>query len=187
MNIHGENVILRAPELKDLNLLNLWSNDPSIWSLLAGWHFPFSELSTENWIKNRNDNSLENQVFCIDTPNDGLIGTINLVDIDWKNRNATTGMMIGSEKNRGKGYALDALISLMKYSFLELGLNRLDADMVSYNKRSIYFYTEKAGWTEEGRKRDWFFREGRFHDKVMVGMTKDEFFEKYVTASSTIK
>lgn len=153
MNIHGENVILRAPELKDLNLLNLWSNDPSIWSLLAGWHFPFSELSTENWIKNRNDNSLENQVFCIDTPNDGLIGTINLVDIDWKNRNATTGMMIGSEKNRGKGYALDALISLMKYSFLELGLNR---QMLIWfpitNGQYIFILKKQAGQKREEKE-----------------------------------
>jgi len=177
MNIKGNIVTLRAPELDDIPLLHKWSNDPEIWNMLGGWHFPFSSRSTEDWVKNRKDANLTGHVFCIDTPEEGLIGTANLVDIDWKNKNAFHGMMIGKENLRGKGYALDTLFTIMRYSFMELGLNRLNGDMIDYNKRSLRFYLEKGGWVKEGVLRDWFYRNGKYHDKVVVGVTRNDYIE----------
>lgn len=177
MHIKGNCVTLRAPEIDDLDNLNKWSNDPEIWNMLGGWHFPFSSRSTKDWISSREDNNLSNHVFCIDTETDGIIGTINLINIDWKNRNAFHGMMIGKKNLHGKGYALDALMSLMHYSFMELGLNRLDGDMISYNQRSIDFYTKKGGWKIEGIKKNWFYRGGRYHDKVIVGIEKSDYIK----------
>lgn len=51
------------------------------------------------------------QNFSIETEEMGLIGTVNLVDIDWKNRNAFNGIMLGDKDSRGKGYALDAVMA----------------------------------------------------------------------------
>lgn len=175
MNIKGKIVTLRAPEIRDIDKLNEWSNDPDIWNMLGGWHFPFSSRSTEDWIRSRKDGNLTDHVFCIDTPHDGLIGTANLVSIDWKNKNAFHGMMIGKSNLKGKGYALDALLSIMRYAFMELGMNRLDGDMISYNERSINFYLNKGGWKKEGVRKDWFYRNGTFHDKVIVGIKKDDY------------
>lgn len=175
MNIKGKIVTLRAPEIRDVDKLNEWSNDPDIWNMLGGWHFPFSSRSTEDWIRSRKDGNLTDHVFCIDTPHDGLIGTANLVSIDWKNKNAFHGMMIGKSNLKGKGYALDALLSIMRYAFMELGMNRLDGDMISYNERSINFYLNKGGWKKEGVRKDWFYRNGTFHDKVIVGIKKDDY------------
>lgn len=52
MNINGKVVTLRALEMDDLELLTKWSNSPEIWYNLGGWHFPYSSLSTEEYIKN---------------------------------------------------------------------------------------------------------------------------------------
>lgn len=175
MNIRGKIVTLRAPELADVEKLSKWSNDPEIWNMLGGWHFPFSSRSTEEWVKGRKDGNLTDHVFCIDTPEDGMIGTANLVNIDWKNKNAFHGMMIGESNLRGRGYALDTVFAIMRYAFMELGLNRLDGDMIAYNERSIRFYLEKCGWKQEGVRRDWFFRNGQFHDKVVVGVTCNDY------------
>lgn len=177
MNILGKKVVLRAPELKDLELLHQWSNDPEIWSLLGGWHFPFSSTSTKNWIESVSTGIEHNRVFCIDFISEGLIGTANLINIDWKNRNAFHGMMIGRTNLRGKGYAYDALQAIMRYAFMELGLARLDGDMIASNQRSIDFYVNKGGWEIEGRKKDWFFRNGEYHDKVIVGMTAKSYHQ----------
>jgi RimJ/RimL family protein N-acetyltransferase len=177
MNIQGKIVTLRAPELSDVPLLHQWSNDPEIWNMLGGWHFPFSSRSTEDWVRGRKDNNLTDHVFCIETPNEGTIGTANLVNIDWKNKNAFHGMMIGKKALRGKGYALDALFAVMRYAFLELGLHRIDGDMVSYNTRSIDFYVKKGGWKHEGVRRNWFYRNGQFYDKVIVGVTREDYFD----------
>lgn len=178
MNIQGKSVTLRAPAESDAALLHQWSNDPEIWKMLGGWHFPFSQRSTEEWIRSRKDNNLTDHVFCIDTAEHGLIGTANIINIDWKNKNAFHGMMIGREDIRGKGYALDALFAIMRYAFMELGLNRLDGDMIAYNERSIKFYIEKGGWKHEGVRRNWHFRDGQYHDKVIVGVTRDDYLEK---------
>jgi RimJ/RimL family protein N-acetyltransferase len=177
MNIKGKLVTLRAPELQDLPQLHQWSNEPEIWNMLGGWHFPFSSRSTEDWIRSRKDGNLTDQVFCIEVPEEGVIGTANIINIDWKNGNAFHGMMIGNKGLRGKGYALDTLFSIMRYAFMELGLNRLDGDMIAYNERSIKFYLEKGGWKQEGIRRNWFFRDGKYHDKVVVGVTRDDYLE----------
>lgn len=182
MNIKGKLVNLRAIELKDTDLINQWANSPEIWEMLGGWHFPYSTMNTEEWIKSIDNNNQKNQIFAIDTEEHGLIGTANLLNIDWKNRNAFHGIMLGNKETRGKGYAQDAVLTLMEYAFNELGLNRLDGDMISYNKISISFYEKKCGWIVEGIKKDWFFRKGKFYDKIIVGITEEryrEFIKKY--------
>ena len=177
MQIKGKFVTLRAPELKDISDLHAWSNDPDLWNMLGGWHFPYSSRSTEEWVRNRKDGNFTDHVLCIETPEDGLIGTANIINIDWKNRNAFHGMMIGKKNLHGKGYALDALMSIMRYSFMELGLNRLDGDMIDYNTRSINFYIEKGGWKKEGVRKNWFYRNGTYHDKIVVGATRNDYIE----------
>ncbi|WP_420476665.1 GNAT family N-acetyltransferase [Noviherbaspirillum sp. ST9] len=173
MNIRGKAVTLRAAETRDIELLNKWANDPDIWRLLGGWHFPYSSLCTERWVSDQNNNNLKAHVFCIDAPEVGLIGTANLIDIDWKNRHAYHGMMLGDKDVRGKGYGLDTVMAVMRYAFDELGLVRLDGGMVELNERSIQFYTRTCGWEIEGRKKNWFYREGRFFDQIIVGITRD--------------
>ena len=65
MNIKGKVVTLRAIEMSDLELLAKWSNSPELWQNLVGWHFPYSELSTEQYIKNINHNKI-NALYIID-------------------------------------------------------------------------------------------------------------------------
>jgi RimJ/RimL family protein N-acetyltransferase len=176
MNIQGNKVLLRAIELEDLALLNKWANDPEIQYMLGGWHFPTNLNDQEKWFNSLSVNSL-NQRFAIETPDTGLIGTANLVDIDWKNRNAFHGMLLGDKEIRGKGYGLDTVMTIMKYAFEELGLNRLDSSMIDYNETSLKMYIDKCGWQEEGRQRNWYFRKNRYWDRVMVGITKENYFE----------
>jgi len=176
MNIRGKKVILRAIERSDLSTLQKWSNDDSIQSMLGGWHFPVGEQDQEKWFQSLSFGSI-NQRFAIDTEELGLIGTANLVSIDWQNRNAFHGMLLGDKDVRGKGYALDALMTLMRFAFDEVGLHRLDGDMIEYNAASLKFYLTKAGWKEEGIRRDWYFRHGRRWNKIIVGVTKVDYEE----------
>jgi RimJ/RimL family protein N-acetyltransferase len=183
MNIKGKLVTLRAIEMSDLLLLNKWSNDPVLWDKLGGWHFPYSQHNTEQWIKSINNNDNKNQIFAIDTEDHGLVGTANLVNIDWKNKNAFHGMMLGDKKTHGKGYAQDAVMALMRYAFDELGLNRLDGNVIEYNHLSINFYTKRCGWEREGVRKGWFFRKGKFYDKIIFGISS----ERYKEFSESIK
>ena len=174
MNIYGKKVVLRAIEERDLPLLHKWANDPSIHSMLGGWHFPVGEQDQKKWYQSLSFNS-DNQRFAIETPDLGLIGTANLVSIDWQNGTGFHGMLLGDKDVRGKGYALDTLMTLMRFAFEEVGLYRLDGDMIEYNIASLKLYLEKAGWKREGVKKGWYFRKGKRWDKVVVGVTKEDY------------
>src|SRR5690554_6611482 len=104
MNIYGKKVVLRAIEESDLPLLQKWSNDPSIQSMLGGWHFPVSGRDQAQWFQGLSVNS-PNQRFAIESPEHGLVGTANLVSIDWQNGTAFHGMLIGDKDIRGTGLA----------------------------------------------------------------------------------
>jgi RimJ/RimL family protein N-acetyltransferase len=106
-----------------------------------------------------------------------LIGTANLVDIDWKNRNAFHGLLLGDRDIRGKGYGVDTVMTLMRYAFEELGLERLDGSMIAYNEASLRLYIGKCGWKEEGRQRNWYYRQGRHWDRILVGVTRSDHAE----------
>jgi len=175
LNILGRKVVLRAMEEEDLPTLHKWANDPEIWYLLGGWHFPGSMETERRWFESLQTDSL-NQRFAIQAPDLGLIGTANLVDIDWKNNHASHGMMLGDKAVRGKGYGTDTIMAIMRYAFEELHFERLDTGIIEYNTASLHAYCRKCGWKEEGRLRKWFFRRNRYWDKVVVGVTRDDYF-----------
>lgn len=176
MNIKGKKVTLRAIEEHDLELLHKWSNDPDIWYQLGGWHFPSNLDYMKRWFENLKNDAL-NQKFAIEVSDLGLIGTSNIVDIDWKNNHAFHGMMLGDKDIRGKGYGIDTIMTIMRYAFEELHLERLDGSMIEYNEISLNIYLKKCGWKEEGRQRNWYFRKNRYWDKILVGITRNDYFE----------
>ncbi len=177
MNIPGKKVLIRAIEEGDLLQLHAWANDPEIWPNLGGWHFPSNFDSLQGWYTSLKADTL-NQRFAIQAVGSGeLLGTANLVQIDWKNNHAFHGMMLGKE-HRGKGYATDTVMAIMRYVFDELHFARLDTDIIEYNQASLKLYIERCGWKEEGRLRQWYFRQGRYWDKLLVGATQDDYRQR---------
>ncbi|MBC7525084.1 MAG: GNAT family N-acetyltransferase [Flavobacterium sp.] len=176
MNIKGKYVTLRAIENEDIPLLHRWANDPDIWYMLGGWHFPSNLGYMQKWVENLKNDPL-NQRFAIDAPEVGLIGTVSLVDIDWKNNNAFTGLQLGDIDIRGKGYGVDTFMAIQRYAFEELHLERLDGSVIEYNEAGYGFITKHCGWKEEGRQRNWYFRKNRYWDRIVVGITRADYFE----------
>ncbi|NAZ95989.1 GNAT family N-acetyltransferase [Vibrio toranzoniae] len=174
MSIKGNMVTLRAIEIEDLEFIHQWANDSDIWDMLGGWHFPYSKGSSENWIKNINNNDKKNQYFAIEIKNKKIIGTINIVNIDWKNRSATYGIMLGDIQSQGKGYAKDAMLTILTFLFEELGLIRIESDILDTNIRSLKFH-KNNGWVVEGEKKFADYRRGVWHSKTLIAFTIDEY------------
>lgn len=174
MHIKGKIVTLRAVEEGDLPTLHRWGADPELWSMLGGWRFPSSMRQTRQWFEGLATDPL-NQRFAIDAPDAGLVGTANLVEIDWKNNHAFHGMMIGDPSMRGRGIGVDVIMATMRYAFDELHMRRLDGSIIAYNEASAAVYCGKCGWQVEGRQRDWYFRSGRYWDRIIVGVTEPDY------------
>ena len=103
-----------------------------------------------------------------------FIGTIRASRIDWVNRTADVGILIGDRAYWGRGIATDALGTLCRYLFERLGLRKLTAGLMRINPAMLKVF-EKLGFQEEGvfRRQDWF--EGDYVDHVYLGCFREEF------------
>ena len=169
MNLRGRQVTLRAIEPDDLSRLQAWANDPQVQRLLGGWHFPVSRADQQAWLAGLSCRS-NDQRFAVDADGVGLVGTANLVSINWKNRTAFHGVMIGDAEHRGRGLGRDTIMAVMRHAFDELDLALLDTDIIEYNTASLKVHVEHCGWQVQGIKRGWYHREGRRWDKLILGI-----------------
>ncbi len=173
MNIKGKIVTLRAVDYEDMELMRGMLNDPEMEKLVIGWSFPVSATEQEKWFASaiQDKNNLR---FVIETLNDGAIGIATLSGIDWKNRRATHGIKLINRRTRQKGVGTDTVMAIMRYAFDELNLNRLDGSWFEDNIPSQKLYT-KCGWSVEGCKRDYIYKNGHYRNLIIVGILKTDY------------
>lgn len=176
MNIKGKSITLRSIEEEDLELLRDMINDPDIEKMVGGYSFPTSKIQQKKWFEST-DNNQNNLRLIIETEEDGAIGFANIVNIDWKNRTAFHGIKIGNKRFRAKGIGTDTVMSVMKYAFEELQLNRLDGSIIIYNEPSRRLYCDKCGWKIEGTRRKAVFKGNEYHDELLVGILREDYEE----------
>ena len=150
-------------------------NDPEIENLVVGWAFPVSEYSQEQWLASHY-NDQKNLRFVIETKEDGPLGIATLTDIDWKNRRATHSIKLAKKENRSKGIGTDTVMAIMRYAFDELGLIRLDGSWFDNNVASKNMYI-KCGWSQEGIRRKYIYKNGQWRDLSIVGILAEEYYQ----------
>jgi [ribosomal protein S5]-alanine N-acetyltransferase len=77
-----------------------------------------------------------------------LVGTCGFVRIDEAHARGEIGYTIG-RAHQGRGYATESAAAVMRFGFEELGLNRVEAQVVSGNAASARVL-EKIGMRREG-------------------------------------
>lgn len=82
------------------------------------------------------------------------------------------------EAQRGKGYAAEAILLVLRYYFLERRYQKCDVGVFDFNDASIRLH-ERLGFVLEGRRRRHTFTGGAFHDMLLYGMTVEEFRERH--------
>lgn len=175
MNIKGKRVTLRAIEKEDLELMRDMLNDPEIENLVVGWAFPVSKYQQEKWYEN-NISNMNNLRLIIEIEGEGAVGLVTLTEIDWKNRKAVSGIKILKNHKRKKGIGTDSLMTIMRYSFDELQLHRLETTRFLDNIASEKLYN-KCGWKEEGIKREAVYKKGRWRDLVFTSILKNDYLK----------
>lgn len=121
--------------------------------------------------------SQNNYIFSIVEKSTGkFIGLIGLHQIDWKNRMATTGSVIFYKEYWKKGFGTDAKMLLLDFAFNRLNLYRINSSVIAFNERSAGCLIN-CGYVEEGRRRNYHFRNGQYHDQILFGILNSEFKE----------
>lgn len=78
-----------------------------------------------------------------------------------------------AEDRQGQGLMWEALVSVIRYAFDELGLHRVKAAYLPANERSGRLL-RRLGFVIEGYARDYLLIQGRWQDQVLVGLTNPE-------------
>ena len=105
---------------------------------------------------------------------DDLIGHISLHDIDHLHRHAFMGIVIGEDEHRGRGYGTEAARLILDYGFNTLNLHNIMLSVHADNHAGISSF-KKAGFKDAGRRRDWIFKNGEYHDVLYMDILATEF------------
>ncbi len=152
-----------------------WFNDPHAteWTLLGD--LPLSRLAEEEFFEKAQRQDAKHPtdiMLAIETLEGEHIGVSGLHQINWRDRVATSGTIIGVEKYRGHGYGSDAARVRLRYAFDVLNLRMLLSEVMPDNTKSLRMLL-KAGYTEVGRipRRHW--KRGAYRDTVILMIERE--------------
>lgn len=164
-----------VPLDKDAHLENYvrWLNDPEVTRYLLRY-LPLSRLEEEKFFERvaEDDASI---IWAIQDEHNRHIGGTGLHNINWKERSAVSGIVIGEKDAWGQGYGTEVMQVRTKYAFEELGLHRIESECFAENKASARCL-EKAGYQREGVARKKYWREGRWHDAILWAILDEDYF-----------
>lgn len=171
--LRGRKVNLRPVNENDLPHFVRWINDPQIRDFITVF-LPVTIQEEKQWLEELAKSKPNNMVFVIETKAGRTIGNMGVHHIDWRNRTATTGAIIGEKDCWGQGYGSEAKILLLNHLFNSMNLHKILSQAIAFNKRSIA-YSLKCGYRHEGVLKKHVFRKGRYWDVVNLAIFSKDF------------
>lgn len=102
------------------------------------------------------------------------IGTTGLTGVDYRNRSAVFGILVGDSEARGKGYGTETTRLVLDYAFTALGLHSVMLTCFEFNLAGRHAY-RNAGFQEIGRRRQCRWMGGRLWDEILMDCLAPEF------------
>jgi RimJ/RimL family protein N-acetyltransferase len=165
-------VRLRAREPSDEPYHNAWFNDPDVLRFL-GRRYPVSHAQSLSMLEPdpRYGWSIG---FTIETLVEGdPIGQVFLGSGSAEDRSADLGISIGDKSRWGGGYGTDAILAVCRFGFEMMHLHRIELGVYVENERARHVY-ERIGFRTEACRRQAYFKEGAYHDALIMGLLEGE-------------
>jgi diamine N-acetyltransferase len=173
----GERLYLRPLELEDLERCQRWFNDPEVRRFLSSIR-PLNQIVEraflEDLSKKAADPAADVIMAIVIKEDDGHIGNTGLHRINVIDRSAEFGIAIGEKDFWRKGWGTETARLMVQYGFSTLNLNRIYLRVHDNNPRGLGAY-EKAGFRQEGILRQALFRDGQYHEVILMSLLRDEF------------
>jgi RimJ/RimL family protein N-acetyltransferase len=168
--LRGELVSLEPPRPEYLETYRNWFSDMEITRNLLRRFTP-SPRQEEAWF----DHAAESQsdVLWAIVREGRAIGSTGIHEIDWLNRHAATGTVIGDRSAWGKGFGSEAVRLRTSFAFAELNLERLETESFAGNDR-MHRALERAGYRVIGRRTRHIMREGDWQDVLIFELLRTD-------------
>jgi ribosomal-protein-alanine N-acetyltransferase len=176
LEFNGKKVTIRKLKLSDAGELYKNVNDKEIarWTLTIP--YPYPEEEAVKFIRKTHYQIKTNKgyVFGIVLKDTGkIIGAIGLIKINWTHKNAEAGYWIGrSYWNRG--LMTEAIELLLKFSFEQLQLHRVNAYVFTENITSKRVL-EKNGFQREGEVREAIYKYETWKNLLIYGILQPDY------------
>jgi RimJ/RimL family protein N-acetyltransferase len=176
--IEGRGVCLRRLVPADINARYVgWLNDRDVTRYMEAGTFPSGKEDLLKFYKETSA-SRTDVIFAIARRRNGQhIGNIKLGGINWIHRFADLGIMIGDKTCWNKGYGSEACGLALDYAFGRLNLNKVVLGVCGAHRSAVKAY-RRAGFKIEGRLKRMLNLDGRYEDKVMMSILKDDWTAK---------
>jgi RimJ/RimL family protein N-acetyltransferase len=178
----GEKIRLRGYELDDGDFER--TIDADTYDQRSGWRIspPRSSVTQRAFTEEAaaakpEGDEVQFRLAIAQRSDDKIVGTVNTHTVDAGNGTFMFGIGIAPEA-KGKGYAGEAVLLLMRYMFEERRFQKCESGAYAYNTPSLSLH-RRLGFLEEGRLRRHVYGAGEYHDVVLFGMTVEEFRERY--------
>jgi len=173
--LENENLLLRALEPEDLDILYEWENNSELWKY-SSTLTPYSKFALRDYLTN----SLEGIIYtrqlrlmAIDKKSNAVVGTIDLFDYDPIHQKACIGILVDT-KFRRKGWGEEILHLTADYAFRVLHLNQLYAYIPLSNTSSFNLLC-KCGYEQTGLLKSWHKTSNGFEDvRLMQLLTSNK-------------
>ena len=169
--LEGERVKLRAPRREDTAILNEYWSDLDMHTRASNRPPRPHTVEATQALFDEFDKQENLARFIIEVEGE-VVGDCSLHDIDTHNRTCDVGIALG-RPHWSKGYGQEALRLLVDYAFKHYNMHRVALEALADDPRAVGCY-RKVGFVEEGRlrQRDW--RDGGYHDVLIMGILDEE-------------
>ena len=170
----GQGIALRSLELSDLDALWYWFADREVVRYsLSMWLFPSSRHETQSWLERTITDKHTLTLGVVERSSESLIGFAGLAGISLINRSGEYFILIGNKACWSKGYGTEVTKLVVAYGFATLNLHRIALTVSEVNRAGVTAY-ERAGFTREGVLRQACYRDGQYHDKLVMSILRPE-------------
>jgi len=176
-------ISIRKFEQCDIERKIRWINDPRNNRFLH-YDLPLQYHKTLQWYQANKDNDrrYDGVILADDVP----VGLIGLLGIDSKNLKAEYYIALGEAAYKGKGVAKQASGQLLEYAFQVLKLNKVCLYTEKDNLAAQRLF-ERIGFQKEGLLREDLIYNNRKVDRLVYGITAEDFFNTHTSAENTVK
>lgn len=162
-----DRLLISIMEKSDIEELRIFHNEDSTLLKLTDTNH-ISELQQEKWFSFISLSNTSKRYTVRLRKNKSLVGIFRLDRIDHLNKSVYVGADIVKDMRR-KGYGKEMYNYFFEYLFNNQGFNRLGLETLCDNVPAITLY-EKLGFKREGQQKEAIFRNGKYHDLIIMGI-----------------
>lgn len=168
--IRGELITLMPLKPEEYDYFFKWFKDKeAIRYSLGRWQKKHSRLQIKQWLEETiKDPSVVN-FGIVEILTNTLIGYAGISGISKTSNSGEYFIFIGDKECWGRGYGTEVTKLVVDYGFKKLKLHRISLTVSEPNIGGLKAYT-RAGFKEEGVLRDAAFRDGEYHNKIVMSI-----------------